>query len=67
MITYKSAAVFSTFDKNVKLRLPMKIPEAIEAVTKKEIPKFKRFILLGVTANTKDNIDCMLPDIRYEI
>jgi len=34
-------------------------------MTKKEIPKFKRFIGLGVSGNTKDGIDCLLPDVRY--
>jgi hypothetical protein len=67
MITYGTAPVYSSFDKKAQTRLPMRVSEAIEAVTKKELPKYKRFILLGVTGTTKDNIDCLLPDVRYEI
>jgi len=35
MITYGSATVFTSFDKGAKARLPMKVPAAIEALTKK--------------------------------
>ena len=64
MITYGTATVFSSFDKNAKSRLPMRVPEAIESVTKKELPKYKRFLALGVSGNTKDGVDCLLPDVR---
>ena len=67
MITYGSATVFSSFDKNAKNRLSMGVGEAIEAVTKKELPKYKRFLPLGVSGSTKDGIDCLLPDVRYEL
>ena len=68
MITYGTATVFSSFDnKNAKTRLPLRVPEAIGAVTKKELPKYKRFLALGVSGNTKDGVDCLLPDVRYEI
>lgn len=67
MITYGTATVYTSFDKTSKSRLPMKVTEAIEALTKKEIPKYKRFICLGVSGNTADDIDCMMPDIRYEM
>jgi hypothetical protein len=67
MITYGTATVYSSFDKNVKSRLPLRVPEAIEAVTKKELPKYRRFLPLGVSGNTKDGVDCLLPDVRYEI
>lgn len=65
MITYGSSTVFTSFDKGVKDRLPMKVPAAIEALTKKEIPKYKRFLALGVSGSTSDGIDCLLPDVRY--
>ena len=67
MITYGTATVYSSFDKSAKDRLNMKIPEAIEKVSKKEIPNYKRFIALGVSGNTTDGTDCLMPDIRYEI
>ena len=67
MITYGTATVFSSFDKNAKVRLPLRVPEAIEAVTKKELPKYKRFLALGVSGNTIGGVDCLLPDVRYEI
>ena len=66
MITYGTATIWSSFDKNAQTRLPMKLNEAIEKITKKEIPKFKRFIGIGVSGSTKgDNVDCLLPDVRY--
>ena len=67
MITHGTATVFSSFDKSAKDRLPMKIPEAVEKVSRKEIPKFKRFICLGVSGNTKDGVDFLMPDVRYEL
>ena len=67
MITYGTATVYSSFDKSAQDRLPMRLPEAIEKVSKKEIPKYKRFIAVCVSGNTKDGIDCLLPDIRYEL
>lgn len=65
MITYGTATVFSSFDKSAKDRLPMKLPEAIEKVTKKDIPKYKLFVCVGVSGNTKDGIDFLMPDVRY--
>lgn len=65
MITYGTATIYSSFDKNAQARLPMKLPEAIEAITKKELPKYKRFLAVGVSGNTTDGVDCMMPDIRY--
>jgi hypothetical protein len=67
MITYGSATIFSSYGADSKKRLGLKVPEAIEALTKKEIPKWKRFIALGVSGNDAEGIDCLLPDIRYEI
>ena len=67
MITYGTATVFSSFDKSAKDRLPMTIPEAIEKVSRKEIPKFKRFVCVGVSGNTKDGVDFLMPDVRYEL
>lgn len=51
MITYGSATVYTSYDQGAKKRLPMKVPEAIEALTKKEIPKFRKFLPLGVSGN----------------
>ena len=67
MITYGTATVWSSFDKNASERLPLKLPQAIEKVSKKEIPNYKRFICIGVSGNTKDGIDALMPDVRYEI
>lgn len=67
MITYGTATIYSSFDKQVQARLPLKLPEAIENVTKKELPKYKRFLAVGVSGSTKDGVDCMLPDVRYQI
>jgi len=67
MITYGSGTVFTSYDPKSKKRLSMKIPEAIESLTKKEIPKLRKFLALGVAGNNSEGIDCLLPDIRYEI
>lgn len=67
MITYGTATIWSSFDKNAQDRLTMKLPEAIEKVSKKEIPKYKRFICIGVSGNTKDGVDVLMPDVRYEL
>lgn len=67
MITYGSATVYTSYGADAKKRLPLKVQEAISQVTKKEFPKWKRFIPIGVTGNTADGIDCLLPDIRYQI
>jgi hypothetical protein len=69
MITYGTSTIYSSFDKGeqAKARFAMNVPAAIEALTKKVIPNYKRFIALGVSGNDKDNVDCMLPDVRYEI
>ena len=67
MITYGTATVWSSFDKSAQARLPLKIPEAIEKVSKKELPNYKRFICVGVSGNSKDGVDVLMPDVRYEI
>jgi hypothetical protein len=45
----------------------MTIPEAIESVLKRPFNKGKKFLQIGVTGNDEKGIDCMLPDIKYEI
>lgn len=67
MITYGSATVFSSYGSDSTKRLDMRIEEAIESVTKKEFAKWRRFIPIGVSGNTTDGVDCILPDVRYEI
>jgi hypothetical protein len=67
MVTYGLSTLYPSFDKRNKDRLSMRIPEAIEATTKKTIPKYKRFIPLGVTGNNEKGVDCIVPDIKYEI
>ena len=67
MLTYGTATIYTSFDKNAKSRLPLRLTEAIQKVTKKQIPKFKRFIAIGISGNSQDGIDCLLPDVRYYI
>jgi hypothetical protein len=67
MITYGSATVYTSFDKGAKARLPLKVPDAIEKLTKKELPPYKRFLPLGVSGSDANGVDCLLPDVRYEI
>lgn len=67
MITFGSATVYSSYGADAKKRLPLKVEEAIANVTKKPFPHWKRLIPIGVSGNTQDGTDCLLPDIRYQI
>ncbi len=67
MITYGTSTVYTSFGKDSKARLPMTVNEAIEAVTKKPVPKWRTILPIGISGNTADGIDCMLPDVRYHI
>ena len=68
MITYGSATVYSSFGgKDSQERLPMKVEAAIENVSKKEFPKWKKIIPIGISGNIADGTDCLLPDVRYTI
>jgi ubiquitin-activating enzyme E1 len=51
MITYGSATIYTSYDQNAKKRLPLRVPEAIELLTKKEIPKFRKFLAIGISGN----------------
>ena len=67
MITYGTATVYSSFGNDSKSRLDMKMEAAVEHVMKKEFPKWKKIIAIGVSGAVEDGTDCMLPDIRYHI
>jgi hypothetical protein len=67
MITFGSATVYSSYGADAKKRLPLLIEDAIEQVSKKPFPAWKKFIPIGVSGNTHDGIDCLLPDVRYQI
>jgi len=67
MITYGTATVFSSYGADAKKRLPLRVDLAIAEVSKKEFPKWKRFIPIGICGNTEDGTDCLLPDVRYQI
>lgn len=65
MITYGTSTIYTSFGKDSKARLPMNVRDAIESVTKKELPKWRVILQLGVSGNTTDGIDCLLPDVKY--
>lgn len=68
MITFGSATVYSAYGgADSKKRLTMEVSEAIANVSKKEFPKWKRYILIGISGNTPDGIDVLMPDVRYQI
>lgn len=68
MITYGTSTVFSSFGgPDSKKRLEMKVEAAIESVTKKEFPKWRRIIPIGISGSLPDGTDCLLPDIRYTL
>ncbi len=67
MITYGSATVYSSYGADAKKRLPLLIENAIQEVTKKPFPAWKKLIPIGVSGNTQDGTDCLLPDVRYQL
>lgn len=67
MITYGTSTVFSSYGAESKKRLPMRVEQAIENVTKKELPKWRRILPIGVSGNVTDGTDCIMPDVRYHI
>ena len=67
MITYGTSTIFSSYGADSKKRLPSRIEEVIEQVTKKQLPKWRRILAVGVSGNTADGTDCILPDIRYHM
>lgn len=67
MITYGTSTIFTSFGKDSKARLSLDLKDAIEQVTKKQIPKWRNILAIGVSGNTKDGVDCLLPDVRYHV
>jgi hypothetical protein len=67
MITYGTSTVYSSFDKGSKDRLKLSVPQAILALKNNKIAEYKRFLALGVSGNDSNGVDCLLPDVRYEI
>jgi len=65
MITYGTSTIYTSFGKESKARLPLNVRQAIETVTKKPVPEWRNILLLGISGNTADGIDCLLPDIKY--
>lgn len=65
MITYGTSTIYTSFGKDSKARLPLDIKQAVEQVTKKPIPQWRTILGLGVSGNTAEGIDCLLPDIKY--
>ena len=64
MISYGTSTVYSSYGPDSKKRLHMNIPEAIENVTKKPFPAWRKILPLGVSG-AKDGVDCVLPDVRF--
>lgn len=67
MITYGTSTVYSSYGAESKKRLPMRLEQAIQELTKKELPAWRKILAIGVSGNTTDGTDCILPDIRYHI
>lgn len=67
MITFGTSTVYTSYGADSKKRMPLDVIQAIAEVTKKEFPKWKRFIPIGINGNTSDGTDCFMPDIRYQI
>ena len=67
MISYGTATVFSSYGADSKKRLAMPVQNAIQDLSKKEFPSWKKIIPIGVSGNTSDGVDCVLPDVRFHI
>lgn len=65
MITSGTCTVYTSFGKEGQARLQLSVREAIEKVSKKEIPAWKQILQLGVSGNTSDGTDVLMPDIKY--
>lgn len=66
MITHGPASLWPSFGAASKQIPNKRIDEAIEAVTKRPIPQYKRFLPLAISAYTKDDIYCLMPIVRYQ-
>jgi hypothetical protein len=67
MITYGTSTIYTSFGKDSKARLGVNVKEAIESVTKKPIQSWRTILGIGISGNTTDGTDCLLPDVRYHI
>jgi len=67
MITFGTSTVYTSYGADAKKRLPLLVEQAIAEVTKKPFPHWKTLIPIGVSGNTQDGTDCLLPDVRYQI
>ena len=68
MFSYGSTFLYcGSFSADSKKRLGMKVEEAVETATKQRLGKGKKMLRIGVSGNTADGTDCVLPDIRYHI
>jgi ubiquitin-activating enzyme E1 len=67
MITYGTSTIYTSFGKDSKARLVVNVKDAIENVTKKQIPGWKTILPIGISGNTNDGTDCLLPDVRYHL
>lgn len=68
MITYGSLTIFSSYNaQDSQKRLKMKVQEAIESLSKKELPKWRKILPLSASGNVQDGTDCVMPDVRYHI
>ena len=67
MITFGSATIYSSYGPESAKRLAMPVQTAIQDITKKILPNWRKIIPIGVSGSTSDGIDCVLPDIRYHI
>lgn len=67
MITYGTSTVYTSYGAESKKRLPMLVQNAIEDVTKKNFPTWRKIVPIGISGNTSDGTDCVMPDVRYHI
>lgn len=67
MITYGTSTVYSSYGQDSQKRIKMKIHEAIESLTHKKLPAWRKILALSASGNVQDGTDCIMPDIRYHV
>lgn len=67
MITYNTSTLYTSFGQESQKRLKMNIPEAILNVSKKALPPWETIVQLGIAGTAEQDIDCLLPDVRFYI
>jgi hypothetical protein len=48
-----------------KKKLQLRVEDAINQTIKIVLPKWRKYVCLGINGNTSDGADCIFPAVRY--